>query len=76
MAIRVRMFASLQEKWRIDQLELESSGLENVADVWQSVTGEALPPQVLVAVNREYAGPGTPIQDKDEVAFFPPVTGG
>ena len=76
MAIRVRMFASLQEKWRIDQVEVEPCGLETVADVWQSLTGEALPPHVLSAVNMDYASPATPVKDEDEVAFFPPVTGG
>jgi molybdopterin synthase sulfur carrier subunit len=29
-----------------------------------------------VAVNHEIAGPDTPIAPGDEVAFFPPVTGG
>ncbi len=28
------------------------------------------------AVNQEVAGPDTPLKDGDEVAFFPPVTGG
>ncbi|TAN53210.1 MAG: MoaD/ThiS family protein, partial [Methylococcaceae bacterium] len=28
------------------------------------------------AVNHEYAKPDTPVRDGDEVAFFPPVTGG
>ena len=31
---------------------------------------------LLVAVNREYAAPETPLRDGDEVAFLPPVTGG
>ena len=31
---------------------------------------------VKMAVNQEYAGPGHPISDDDEVALFPPVTGG
>ena len=31
---------------------------------------------LLVAVNREYAAPETALRDGDEVAFFPPVTGG
>jgi molybdopterin synthase sulfur carrier subunit len=31
---------------------------------------------MLVAVNMEYARPDQPVRDGDEVAFFPPVTGG
>ena len=31
---------------------------------------------VRAAVNLEYAGPDQPVADSDEVAFFPPVTGG
>ena len=31
---------------------------------------------VRAAVNQEFAQPGTPVADGDEVAFFPPVTGG
>ena len=31
---------------------------------------------VKMAVNQEYAGPDTPVSNEDEVALFPPVTGG
>ena len=31
---------------------------------------------VKVAVNQDYAGPDTPVAMGDEVALFPPVTGG
>ena len=31
---------------------------------------------VRVAVNRKYGGPETAIKAGDEIAFFPPVTGG
>ena len=31
---------------------------------------------VRVAVNQEYSGPDAPVRDGDEVALFPPVTGG
>lgn len=31
---------------------------------------------VRVAVNQDYARPGDPVGPGDEVAFFPPVTGG
>lgn len=33
-------------------------------------------PTVRVAVNQAMAGPTTPVASGDEVAFFPPVTGG
>ena len=41
---------------------------------WASVlaNGKAL----RVAVNQDMADPGTPVKPGDEVAFFPPVTGG
>lgn len=31
---------------------------------------------VRVAVNQEYAGPEQPVKQGDEIALFPPVTGG
>jgi molybdopterin synthase sulfur carrier subunit len=31
---------------------------------------------VRAAVNQDMATPATPVRDGDEVAFFPPVTGG
>jgi molybdopterin converting factor subunit 1 len=34
------------------------------------------PRQVRAAVNQDFAPPGHPVQPGDEVAFFPPVTGG
>ncbi|HYF09976.1 MAG TPA: molybdopterin converting factor subunit 1 [Acetobacteraceae bacterium] len=32
--------------------------------------------QIRAAVNQEFAGPDHPVRVGDEVAFFPPVTGG
>lgn len=32
--------------------------------------------RILVAVNQEMSEPGAEIRDSDEIAFFPPVTGG
>jgi len=42
--------------------------------VWSEVLAEG--ETILAAVNQEMARPETPIEDGDEVAFFPPVTGG
>ncbi len=36
----------------------------------------AKPGLIRAAVNQEFAGPETELSDGDEVAFFPPVTGG
>ncbi len=36
----------------------------------------ATPQLVRCAVNQVFAGPDTPVAAGDEVAFFPPVTGG
>lgn len=33
-------------------------------------------PNAIAAVNRDYAFPADPVQEGDEVAFFPPVSGG
>lgn len=40
---------------------------------WQSTVGDS---RTLVAVNQEISQLEAPIKDGDEVAFFPPVTGG
>jgi len=50
-----------------------------VSGVWRQVAGDGDDmngANVLAAVNHEYAAPDTPVKDGDEVAFFPPVTGG
>ncbi|MFO1418821.1 MAG: MoaD/ThiS family protein [Methylotetracoccus sp.] len=77
MSIRVRYFASLRETMGRVEESLSPEGLNSVADVWKAVSeGRPLPEQILCAVNMDYADPETAIHDGDEVAFFPPVTGG
>lgn len=77
MAIQVRYFASLRERMGRDGDVVERAQAATVAEVWQrSSHGTPLPGNVLCAVNMEYVAPDAPVQDGDEVAFFPPVTGG
>lgn len=77
MSIRVRLFASLREQLQRTEDELEASDGLTVQDVWDAVSNEApLPRVVLAAVNHEYVERDHPVRDGDEVAFFPPVTGG
>jgi len=76
MSIKVRYFASLADLLGRPEDEINAGGISTAADVWNSVSTEALPANTLVAINMEYAKPGDAVADGDEVAFFPPVTGG
>ncbi len=77
MSIKVRYFASLRETMGRVEESLAADGIQTVADLWKAVNeGQPLPDNVLCAVNMEYAEPTAAVKDGDEVAFFPPVTGG
>ena len=77
MAVTVKFFASLKEQMGCDGAAVEIGEVATAADVWlQASGGKALPSNVLVAINMEYADPNQTVNDGDEVAFFPPVTGG
>lgn len=77
MTIHVRFFASLRESLGRDGADVALPAGARIADVWCAVTGaQTLPSGILCAVNHDYAAPEAAVQDGDEVAFFPPVTGG
>jgi molybdopterin synthase sulfur carrier subunit len=76
MSIKVRYFASLRDKMGRDQDEMAADGIKTAEDVWSGVSNEPLPANTLVAINQEYAHLKDAVVDGDEVAFFPPVTGG
>ena len=76
MSITVRFFASIREQLGKEQDIIDSKGISTVLDVWNKSARIPLPDAILAAVNMEYVKPNRPVQDGDEVAFFPPVTGG
>ncbi|SFJ77799.1 molybdopterin synthase subunit MoaD [Methylophaga sulfidovorans] len=75
MSIQVKFFASLREK--LGQSDMELTAATTAQDAWNQATqNKPVPDNLLVAINLDYAKLDTPLQDGDEVAFFPPVTGG
>lgn len=79
MNIRVLFFASLRDISGVAEKELIVDTGMSVAELWQQVSAdfELLPEKVLCAVNQEYVDTDYLLQDGDqEIAFFPPVTGG
>ena len=77
MAIKVKFFASLREQLTESIDQVDAAGLSTVSDVWEKATSTKLmPSHVLCSVNLEHREPHEPVSDGDEVAFFPPVTGG
>lgn len=77
MTIQVRFFASLREQLGRAETSLQSTGPLRVGEVWSRATNDTLmPANILMALNMKYVDADAMVHDGDEVAFFPPVTGG
>ena len=77
MSIKVKLLASLADRFGVEEVRLEPVSVLTVAAAWDQVTGSApYATNTLAAVNFEYASVETMLKDGDEVAFFPPITGG
>ena len=75
--IYVKFFASLREEVGIAELRISEAGVTTVQDAWNQATeNRAMPENTLMAVNMDYVEASAPVKAGDEVAFFPPVTGG
>jgi molybdopterin synthase catalytic subunit len=79
MCVRVRLFASYREAAGTARLELPLASGTRVSGLIEllsaRVPGLKTAPG-LVAVNHTYVGPDAELNDGDEVAFIPPVSGG
>jgi molybdopterin synthase catalytic subunit len=82
MTVTVRLFAILRERAGSDSVEIELPDGATVGDALTALAQrpglaellERLP--VRMAVNRDYAEPGTRLAAGDELALVPPVSGG
>ncbi|MBI2371912.1 MAG: molybdenum cofactor biosynthesis protein MoaE [Deltaproteobacteria bacterium] len=81
MRVTVHLFASLRELAGARELGLELPEGATVATAWERLAAEhprlrELRGTILPSVNLEFAEPGRPLREGDEVAFLPPVSGG
>jgi molybdopterin synthase sulfur carrier subunit len=80
----IRYFASLSECLGQSREQINAVGIHSVDEIvarlvargepWQTQFSGKKP--VLVAVNQQMATSESAVQSNDEIAFFPPVTGG
>ncbi len=81
MHVNVRLFARLRDIAGTGELEREVPTDATVAVVWQTLVAEfpeldQYAKSISSAVNTEYSKMNTVLNEDDEVAFLPPVSGG
>lgn len=81
--INVLFFAQLKEQLKTDQLQVDIKTPCTVADLQNKITSDNPAWQgfldnrtLLAAVNQDMVQADHNVNEGDEVAFFPPVTGG
>ena len=81
MRVTVRLFARLRDLAGAGELTRDVSAPATVQTIWGGLVSD-IPAlrdyerAMSVAVNAEYARMGSAVNDGDEIAFLPPVSGG
>ncbi len=81
MKVRVLFFAVLRERAKAAELVVDIPPGTTAGSLWQRLCDErpelaGFGSRIAFARNREYVDSRTTLQDNDEVAFIPPVSGG
>ena len=77
MKIHVKYFASVRDLMETESKDLDIDKSLSVYELWKELTVKMnVPEDVLIAVNHNYVDKDFKLNDGDEVAYFPPVTGG
>ena len=81
--VTIRFFAIYREKAKVDKIEIALEESITVRDLLEivkeripSIKDPVMEGKGMVAVNQEVAKPDTIVNDGDEVALIPPVSGG
>jgi molybdopterin synthase sulfur carrier subunit len=77
MKIHVKYFASVRDLMGTESKDLDIDKSLSVYELWKDLTVKLnVPKDVRIAVNHKYVDKDFKLNDGDEVAYFPPVTGG
>jgi molybdopterin converting factor subunit 1 len=81
MRVTVRLFARLRDLTGAGELVRDVQAPATVQTIWRSLVAEfpaiaEYERSMSVAVNADYSRMSAPINDGDEIAFLPPVSGG
>ena len=81
MRVTVKLFARLRDIAGAEELTRDMPAGATIGNVWRELAAEfpALTEyerSISTAVNLDYARMNTEVQDGDEIAFLPPVSGG
>ena len=77
MVIVVKYFASISDAIGKTSEQIEWQDKITAGDIWADVSKNIkYTGKVMIAANHEYVDEYYLLNDKDEIAFFPPVTGG
>lgn len=79
--VQIKYFAIIRERLGRSEERRDVAGGSTAGDVLEQIAGESpamagLLPAILVMVNQEYAARDRVLQDGDELALIPPVSGG
>ena len=81
VSVTVRLFAGVREAAGVSSVDVELPAPATISQAVEAASRAVpgvwrLPKTVLLASNGEYASNETPVDDGDEVAIIPPVSGG